>query len=147
MNYDSGALFALVLQFGVGFVALYYALIGFIFAVLFSTIFIWTSSTLVFIVVWGILSIVGIVQSYFGYRLYKRIPGAIRTAIIVNVVAVILYGIDIVASVIDNILLPYPEVLLYFGLNVLLVILLNMSSVRNQLESDSDSQQSEYFQF
>ena len=78
-------------------------------------------------IVWGILPIVGIVQVYFGYRLYKKIPETIGKAIIIDVFAIILFGIDIVISFFEGILIPYPDVIGYFGVNILLVILLNMA--------------------
>lgn len=146
MNFDSATLFALLLQFVVGIAALYYALPSFFTGLLFLSL-ITDLSTQIFMLVWGILPIVGIVQIYFGYHLYKKKPKTIGKAIITNIFAILLFGIDIVISAFEGLLIPYPEVILYFGMNFLLVILLNMASVRTQFESLSGSYQSESYQY
>ena len=146
MNYDSASLFALALQVIAGISALYYALPSFITGLLFFSL-ITTFSTQIFMIVWGILPIVGIVQVYIGYRLYKKKPETIGKAIIIDVFAILLFGIDIVISFFEGLLIPYPEVIAYFGMNIVLVILLNMVSIRSQFESQRGSHQSEYYQY
>lgn len=146
MNYDTGVLAALILQFVSGGAALYYAVPGLITGLLLFS-FITTLTLQIYMIVWGILPIVGIVQIYFGYRLYKKSPGIIKKAVFVNVFAILLFGVDIVISGFENLLFAYPEVLLYFGMNILLVILLNMESIRSQIGSRATSNQSEYFQY
>ena len=146
MNYDSASLFTLILQFISGIAALYYALPSFFTLMLFFSL-ITDLSTQIFLIVWGILPIVGIVQVYCGYRLYKKKPETIGKAIIIDVFAILLFGIDIVISAFEGLLIPYPEVIAYFGMNIVLVILLNMASVRSHFESQTDSHQSGSYQY
>ncbi len=146
MNFDSATLFAMLLQFVVGIAALYYALPNFIAGMLLFSL-ITDLSSQIFIIVWGILPIIGIVQIYFGYRLYKKKPETIGKAIIIDVFAILLFGIDIVISFFEDLLISYPEVIAFFAMNIGLVILLNMASVRSQFESQADSHQSEYYQY
>jgi hypothetical protein len=146
MNYDSASLLTLALQFIAGIVALYYALPNFITGLLLLSL-ITNLSTQMFMIVWGILPIVGIVQLYFGFRLYKKKTETIGKAIIIDVFAILLFGIDIVISFFEGLLITYPEVIAYFVMNILLVILLNMASVRTQFESLLGSYQSESYQY
>ncbi|MFW9927160.1 MAG: hypothetical protein ACFFDM_10390 [Candidatus Thorarchaeota archaeon] len=146
MNFQSMTLLTVVLQFIAGVVALYYALPGFI-TILLILSYITDISTQIYMIVWGILPIVGIVQIYFGYRLYKKEAGTIGKALIADAIAVVLFGVDIVISAFEGLLFPYPEVIGYFAMNVVLLILLNMTSVRNDLESQSSGFQPDYFQY
>ncbi|MFW9795058.1 MAG: hypothetical protein ACFFEE_12190, partial [Candidatus Thorarchaeota archaeon] len=54
MKYDTYSLFALVLQFGIGVIAIYYALPGFITTILLIS-YVADLNTQIFMIVWGIL--------------------------------------------------------------------------------------------
>ncbi len=143
---ESSTLFALILQIGGGVLALYYALPSVILAPFLSGVFPWIvsqSSYYGFLVVWALLSIMAVLQIYLGYKLYKMVPDTISRAIRIDVVVIILYGIDAFISAYENILIAYPTVLIYLAANVLLVYLLNLQSVRNEL-GGSEKLESEY---
>lgn len=144
---SSSTLFTLMLQFIVGIIALIYALPGITFAIIAFTIISWTlplSSYYVYLIIWMLLSIVGVFQIHAGYKLYKMIPETIGSAIRFGICAIILFGIDVVISAYENILLPYPEVIMYLVANILLVVLLLSESVRKELDAP-DTDQSQYW--
>ncbi|MFW9870011.1 MAG: hypothetical protein ACFFFO_12875 [Candidatus Thorarchaeota archaeon] len=146
MNFETMTLFTVVLQIIAGLVALYYAVPGFITILLFAS-YIVDLSTQIYTIVWGILPIIGIMQLYFGYRLYKKKSGTVGKALIIDMIAMLLFGIDIVISAFEGLLIPYPEVIGYFAMNVALLVLLNMGSVRKDLGHQTGTSQSDYFQY
>jgi len=145
MNFSSVALLALILQIGAGIIALNYTAPGIVLYITLSSAIAWESYELAFISVWSCLLVVGIIQIYFGYRLYKKTPGIFSRVFTINILAVALYGVDIVISFFNNLLFPYPDVIVYFGVNILLVILLNMSSIRDQLAPEISSFHTDYY--
>lgn len=78
---------------------------------------------------------VGLIQIYFGYRLYKKIPNTIPTAIISDIVAFSLYIVSLVSSILTDTLSSSPQLYIaLLGINLVAVILLRMPSVRNTFE-------------
>ncbi len=145
-EYESSTLLALMLQIGLGALALLYALPNVISApTLFPVLseFITMSSFYVYLVVWALLSIMGVLQLHAGYKLYKMIPGTISRVIWIDVTVIVLFGVDALISAYENILIAAPAVLVYLAANVVLVVLLNLQSVRNEL-GGSEQPQSEY---
>ena len=143
---ESSTLFALILQIGGGFLALYYALPSLILTPLLLAVIpgiVSQSAYYGFLIVWMLLSIMAVLQIYAGYKLYKMVPNAISRAMKIDVIVIILYGIDAFISALENILIAYPTVLVYLAANVLLVYLLNLHSVQSEL-GGSEQTQSEY---
>ena len=78
---------------------------------------------------------VGLFQIYFGYRLYKKIPNTIPTAIISDVVAFSLYLVSLISSILTNTLSSSPQMYIaLLGINLVAVVLLRMPSVRSTFE-------------
>lgn len=78
---------------------------------------------------------VGLIQIYFGYRLYNKIPNTIPTAIISDVVAFSLYIVSLISSILTNTLSSSPQMYIaLLGINLVAVVLLRMPSVRNTFE-------------
>ena len=143
---ESSTLFALILQIGGGVLTLYYALPSVILTPFLLGVFPEIESQSAyygFLVVWTLLSIMAVLQIYVGYKLYKMVPDTISRAIHIDVIVIILYGINAFISAYENILIAYPTVLVYLAANVLLVYLLNLQSVRNEL-GGSEQIQSEF---
>ncbi len=144
MQLESSTLFALILQIGVGILAIIYAVPGFFAMVALGSIlgFNLFSDLLTtgYLIVWAILPFIGFLQIWTGYRFYKRIPDTLSRAKLFDVIAVALFGIDIVISAYESLLFPYPEVIMYFAANILLLILLNMKSVQDELEQRDHTQ-------
>jgi hypothetical protein len=133
------ALFTLILQIGIGILVILYALPAFLATILLLPLLedaIPTMSLWGYLIVWAILPIVGVLQLRAGYKLYKRRPNTVDGAKIVNIAAMLLLGIDTVISALEGSLLAYPEVAMYFTIAVVVFILLNMSSIRDELEPD-----------
>jgi len=138
MQMESSTLFALILQFGLGILAITYAVPGFVAMVMLGSILeINLFSDLLttgYLIVWAILPIIGVLQIWTGYKFYKRVPDTLSRAKLFDIIAIALFGVDIVISAYESLLFPYPEVMMYFGANILLLILLNMKSVQDELE-------------
>lgn len=144
MQLESLTLFALILQFGVGILALMYALPGFFVMVAFGPILgfnpLTDLTTTGYFIVWGILPVIGILQIWTGYRFYKRIPETLSRAKLFDVIAIALFGIDIIISAYESLLFPFPQVIIYCAANILLLVLLNMKSVQDELAPRSYTQ-------
>jgi hypothetical protein len=139
-------LLTLILQIGIGVLVILYALPSFITTLILFPLFVEAMPVISlwgYLIVWGILPIVGLLQLRAGYRFYKRKPDTINEAKIVNIAAMLLLGIDTVISAFEGNLLAYPEVALYFAVTIVLFIFLNMETIKNELEG-SVSRQSEY---
>jgi hypothetical protein len=140
MAFEGKTLFALVLQFIAGGVSIYYAIPSVILAISIIAIYSITMTGWLYIIAWAGLSVILWPQLYFAYRLYKKAPGAIQMAILTDVVACIFYGIDVVVSATEGILLLYPSVLVFLAMNVLEVILLMMPDVKEAFTEGGMSQ-------
>jgi hypothetical protein len=138
MDLQSSTLLTLILQIGLGILAITYALPAFITAILLASLlgvnqFV-EITTLGYMVAWALLPIVGLLQIRAGYRFYKRESGTLNSAMQIDIVAIILFGIDVIISAYQNLLIPYPEVIVYLVANIVLVILLNIRTIRDELE-------------
>ena len=149
MQFQSSTLLSLILQIGLGILAITYALPAAISMILIASLFginpLTNIATFGYMIAWATLPIVGVFQIRAGYRFYKRRPDTINFAKQIDIVAIILFGVDTIISASENLLIPYPEVALYLAANILLVILLNMQSIRDELEPKNDAQSTYQF--
>jgi hypothetical protein len=140
MAFEGKTLFALVLQFIAGGVSIYYAIPSVILAMSIIGYYYITMTGWLYIIAWAGLSLILWPQMYFAYRLYKKAPGAVQMALLTDVVACIFYAIDVVVSATEGILLLYPDVMIFLGINVVAVILLMMPDVKEAFAPEGMSQ-------
>ncbi len=138
MALEGMTLFALLLQFASGGVSVYYGLPNALTSMGLISYISLEPTVILFLVSWFGLSIIAWVQLYFGYRMYKKEPGAVNGAIMVNVIALILYVLDIIASASISILflMAYPQVLIFFAVNLITLLLLFTGSVKAAFAPD-----------
>lgn len=145
MDLEGASLLALILQFVGGIVSIMYALPGVIASVFLLGLMVAIGVTgWLYMIAWLGLSVLCWIQFYYGYRMYKRTPGSAKMALNVDVLVCLLYGVDVVVSAAEGILLIFPEVLIYLAINVIAVILLVMPSVKETFESVQSTYGSEY---
>ncbi|TFF94712.1 hypothetical protein EU546_04540 [Candidatus Thorarchaeota archaeon] len=133
MAFEGLSMLALILQFAAGGVSVYYgvpnALASFgIFAIISIE-----PLYALFFLAWFGLAIVAWIQLFFGYRMYKKHPSALKGATLINVIAVALYVIDIITTIVilgPVFLIFFPTTLLFFSINLVTVILLQVGSVK-----------------
>jgi len=137
MQLESLALLALLLQLGLGILAIMYATPGFLSLIIFATLLgivpLSDLATFGYMIAWAILPIAGILQLRAGYKFYKRTPNTITSAKQINILAIVLFGTDTIISAFEGLLLPYPEVALYLAANIFLVYLLSVKKVQDGL--------------
>ena len=90
MALEGITLFALLLQFAAGGVSVYYGVPNALTSLGFITLISMEPMVVLFLVSWFGLSIIAWIQLYFGYQMYKKQPGAVKNALIVDAIALIL---------------------------------------------------------
>lgn len=141
MQFESSAMFAMLLQLGAGIITLItfgpsmFLLLPLLFAV--------PGGPVNPIGVFSIIALVptSLVQIYYGYRLYKKIPSTVTISIILDLLAFALYLASLVSSIVTDTLPSLPQMYIAFiGINLVAVILLLTPSARNTFEGSKWSQ-------
>jgi hypothetical protein len=133
MAFEGLSMFALILQFAAGGVSVYYGVPNALASLGIFAILAIEPLYALFFLAWFGLAIVAWIQLFFGYRMYKKHPSALKGATLSNVIALALYVIDLVATVLllgPIFLIVYPTTLLFFSINLIAVILLQIGSVK-----------------
>ena len=135
MQFESSALFAMVLQIGTGVITLItFGPSLFIVLPLLSTVPRGPVNPIGF---YSLIALIptSLVQLYYGYRLYKRMPSTVTISIGSDLLAFTLYLVNLVSSIVTGTLSSLPQMYIGFiGINLVAVILLLTSSSRNTFE-------------
>ncbi|MGQ4912638.1 MAG: hypothetical protein ACP6KW_10755 [Candidatus Thorarchaeota archaeon] len=148
MTYNTGALFALLLQFGSAIMTLmtWGAASALVLAALMGS----SSPILTNVIAFACMVTlvpVSVVQLYFGYALYRRHNAAISGSLVSDLVAAVLYVLIFLFATEMVILTGQLQIFMAFiGINVVLVVLLLMPSVRNELGSPDGEPDLDYAQ-
>ena len=135
MQFESSAMFAMLLQIGAGVITLMtFGPSIFIVLPLLSSV---PGGPVNPIGFYSLIALVptSLVQIYYGYRLYKRIPSTVTISIILDLLAFALYLASLVSSIVTDTLTSLPQMYIAFiGINLVAVILLLTPSARNTFE-------------
>lgn len=135
MQFESSSLFAMLLQIGAGVITLItFGPSLFIVLPLLSTV---PGGPVNPIGFYSLIALIptALVQLYYGYRLYKRMPSTVTISIVSDLLAFALYLANLVSSIMTGTLSSLPQMYIGFiGINLVAVILLLTSSSRNTFE-------------
>ncbi|RLI57156.1 MAG: hypothetical protein DRP09_03920 [Candidatus Thorarchaeota archaeon] len=148
MTYNTGALFAFLLQFASAIVTLitWGSALILVLAALIGASLPPLTNVVAFACMVTIVP-VSALQLYFGYGIYRCHSGAVNGSLVSNLAAALLYVLIFLFGTEMVILLDQSEIFMAFvGINVVLVILLLMPPVRNELESPNDQLNLDYVQ-
>jgi hypothetical protein len=135
MQFESSALFAMLLQIGAGVMTL--LTFGPSILIVLPMLSAVSGGPVNPIGIYSLIALVplSLVQIYFGYRLYKRIPSTVTISIISDLLAFALYLANLVSSIVTDTLSSLPQMYIGFiGINLAAVILLLTPSSRSTFE-------------